>query len=83
MTQISIRLPDADTAAIDELVDAGRYANRTAFVADAVHAALDEVRERQVAEAYRRAYADHPEDDAAQWAVSASQRAFERMEPDE
>lgn len=81
MTQISIRLPDADTTAVDQLIDTGAYANRTQLVTTAVRQLLAAERERQIGEMYRRAYAGRPADDAAEWAVAASRRALTDMEP--
>lgn len=60
MTQISIRLPDADTTAVDQLIDTGAYANRTQLVTTAVRQLLAAERERQIGEMYRRAYTEHP-----------------------
>ena len=78
-TQVSIRLPATDTAAIDELVKAGEYPNRTALVAAAIRRLLDDARERLVAEQYRRAYGDQHElaDDEA-WVLEAGRQSLSR-----
>jgi Arc/MetJ-type ribon-helix-helix transcriptional regulator len=81
MTQISVRLPDEATTTIDELVDAGAYATRTAFVTDAINRRLRTIREEQISEMYRRAYAEPPADDAAVWAANASRRALADTDP--
>ena len=70
-TSISLRLPDDDLTAIDELVDAGVYKTRSAFLLSIVHDALVSMREQIVAEQYRRAYADQPLADDETWAISA------------
>jgi len=75
-TQISIRLPEIDTTAIDELVDAGQYPTRSAFVAAAVRDALAAERERQIAEQYRRAYGDHPLSEDEAWVIEAGRRCL-------
>ncbi len=81
MTQISIRLPEADTTAIDELVEAGQYPTRSAFVAAAVRDALALERERQVVEQYRRAYSEQPLSEDEAWVIEAGHRALARLEP--
>ena len=62
-SQIALRLPDGKLAELDSLVACGAYRNR----AEALRAGLDRVlqdeRERQIAEGYRRAYAEHPQEE--------------------
>jgi Arc/MetJ-type ribon-helix-helix transcriptional regulator len=61
--QIAIRIPERDLAALDEAVRAGRFASRAAAVREALDRLLASEREREIAEEYRRAYAQHPEED--------------------
>jgi Arc/MetJ-type ribon-helix-helix transcriptional regulator len=76
MTQISVRIPDEDTEAIDRLVEAGHYTTRSAFVGHAVREILRAERERAAAESYRRAYAEHPFDESSDesWVIDAGRR---------
>jgi len=58
--QIAIRLSDDELAALDQLVAAGNFESRAAAVRDALTRALKAEEDRQIAEEYRRAYAEHP-----------------------
>ncbi len=62
-TQIAIRIPERDLAALDEAVRAGRFASRAAAVREGVSRLLGEERDREIAESYRRAYSEHPEEE--------------------
>ena len=62
-TQIAIRIPERDLAAIDQAVAAGRFPSRAAAVREALERLLAAERERQIADDYRRAYAEHPEEE--------------------
>jgi Arc/MetJ-type ribon-helix-helix transcriptional regulator len=57
------RIPEGDLAALDEAVRAGRFASRAAAVREGVSRLLGEQRNREIAESYRRAYCEHPEDE--------------------
>jgi len=70
--QIAIRLPDEDLAAVDAAVAAGRYPTRAAAVRAGVHALMQAERDREIAEAYRRAYAAKPPEP---WFAEASAHA--------
>jgi Arc/MetJ-type ribon-helix-helix transcriptional regulator len=61
--QIVVRIRDRDLAAIDQAVEAGRFPSRAAAVQEALERLLADERERQIADDYRRAYAEHPEED--------------------
>jgi Arc/MetJ-type ribon-helix-helix transcriptional regulator len=61
--QIAVRIPEQYLAALDEAVRAGRFASRAAAVREALDRLLASEREREIAEEYRRAYAQHPEED--------------------
>ena len=60
--QIAIRLPDADLDRLDEMIAGGGYASRAAAVRAAIEMLLREQREREIAEEYRRAYREHPQE---------------------
>lgn len=81
--QIAIRLPNEDLAALDAAVAAGRYPTRAAAVRAGVHALMQAERDREIAEAYRRAYTAKPQEP---WFAEASahatgERLAERDEP--
>lgn len=62
--QIALRIPDEMLAKLDGYVGRGKFTNRTAAVRAAIEALIDEEEERQIAEEYKRAYTDQPEDPA-------------------
>ena len=74
--QVNVRVPDDEVEAIDRLVEQGRYANRSVLVVNALRRLLKAERDVEAAEAYRRAYADHPDDEDAAWAVEQGHRAL-------
>jgi Arc/MetJ-type ribon-helix-helix transcriptional regulator len=61
--QIAIRLPDDMWMKLERYVAEGLYANRTAAVHAAIQALIDHWEAREIAEAYRRAYTEQPEDE--------------------
>jgi Arc/MetJ-type ribon-helix-helix transcriptional regulator len=77
--QIALRLPDEMLAKLDEYVSRGKFENRTAAVREAIQALIDDDEERQIAEEYRRAYTEQPEDPAVNEAFT--KLAAETMEP--
>ncbi|PZS33785.1 MAG: hypothetical protein DLM61_04575, partial [Pseudonocardiales bacterium] len=62
-TQIAVRIPEGDLAALDDAVRAGRFASRAAAVREGLTRLLREERDREIAESYRRAYSKHPEEE--------------------
>jgi Arc/MetJ-type ribon-helix-helix transcriptional regulator len=74
--QIAIRLHDDDLAALDAAVAAGRYPSRAAAVRAGVRELVREQRNREIAEDYRRAYADVPQEP---WFAEASARAADEL----
>ena len=63
--QIPIRIPEAKAAALDRLVERGRFASRSDALREALDLLLAEERERELEDAYRRASERHPDDDSA------------------
>lgn len=61
--QIAVRIPEGDLAALDDAVRAGRFASRAAAVREGLTRLLREERNREIAESYRRAYSEHPEEE--------------------
>ncbi len=72
--QVPVRLTDEDLAAIDRAVSAGRFANRSDALRAGVKAILREEREREIEEAYRRGYGEHPQEE---WIGQVGLAAFE------
>jgi len=77
--QIALRLPDEMLAKLDQYVGRGKFTNRTAAVRAAIEALIDEEEEREIAEEYKRAYTDQPQDPAETEAWG--RLAAETMEP--
>lgn len=63
-TQIAVRIPDSALAAMDDAIRAGRFESRAAAVREGLQRLLHEEREREIAEDYRRAYTERPEEEA-------------------
>ncbi len=60
--QIAVRLPERDLAALDQMVDDGSFPSRAAAVRAAVELLLRAERDRRIADQYRRAYRDQPQE---------------------
>jgi Arc/MetJ-type ribon-helix-helix transcriptional regulator len=60
--RIAIRLHDKDLAALDAAVAAGRYPSRTAAIRAGVQKLVREQCNREIAESYRRAYTNAPQE---------------------
>jgi Arc/MetJ-type ribon-helix-helix transcriptional regulator len=63
--QIAVRIPERYLTAVDEAVRAGRFPSRAAVVREALERLLAAEREREIADEYRRAYSQHPEEEWA------------------
>jgi Arc/MetJ-type ribon-helix-helix transcriptional regulator len=61
--QIPVRIPEKDARALDEAVARGRYESRSDALRAGLAMLLREEREREIEEAYRRAYTEHPQED--------------------
>jgi Arc/MetJ-type ribon-helix-helix transcriptional regulator len=61
-SQIAIRIPERDLAAVDAAVRAGRFESRAAAIRAALTRLLADERDREIAEAYRRGYERQPQD---------------------
>jgi Arc/MetJ-type ribon-helix-helix transcriptional regulator len=62
-TQVPVRLTKEDVAALDELVEAGEFNNRSEVLRTALAALLRERREQEIDEAYRRGYGKYPQEE--------------------
>jgi Arc/MetJ-type ribon-helix-helix transcriptional regulator len=69
-----------DVAALDELVESGRFPNRSEALREGFTRLLREEREREIAEAYARGYARYPQPDWLGEAGLAALAAFDRAE---
>lgn len=74
--QIAVRLSDRDTAALDDAVARGRFPNRAAALRRGLELALREEHEREIEDAYRRGYGEHPQEDWVGRAGRAALGAF-------
>jgi Arc/MetJ-type ribon-helix-helix transcriptional regulator len=81
--QIAIRLDDEDLTALDAAVASGRYPSRAAAVRAGIGGLLREQRDLEIAEEYRRAYREHPQEPqfAEASALLAGERLAERSSP--
>jgi Arc/MetJ-type ribon-helix-helix transcriptional regulator len=71
--QVPVRLTERDVAALDELVSSGRFANRSDVLRAGLARVIREEREREIDEAYRRGYGEHPQEE---WIGRAGLAAF-------
>lgn len=72
-SQVPVRLTEEDVAAVDELVAAGEFQNRSDVLRTALAALLRERREQEIDEAYRRGYGKYPQEE---WIGVAGLAAF-------
>jgi Arc/MetJ-type ribon-helix-helix transcriptional regulator len=63
--QIPIRIPDEDASRLDAIVASGRYASRSDALRQGLDLLLRQERDREIVESYRRAYAEHPQEESA------------------
>jgi Arc/MetJ-type ribon-helix-helix transcriptional regulator len=61
--QIRVRIPEQDSQRLDEAVARGRFSSRSDALRVGLAMLLREEREREIEEAYRRAYTEHPQED--------------------
>jgi Arc/MetJ-type ribon-helix-helix transcriptional regulator len=73
---MTLRLPEEDASALDQLVAEGRYPDRSTAVRTAVAGLLRAEHERALALAYERGYGAHPGDEG--WAEDAT-AAFDAL----
>jgi Arc/MetJ-type ribon-helix-helix transcriptional regulator len=78
--QVPVRLTEEDVSALDSMVSSGRFANRSDVLRAALGRLLLEERERQIDEAYRRGYGEHPQEPWVGGAGLAAFAAFDRAE---
>lgn len=78
--QVPVRLTEADVAALDAAVARGRFETRSDALRAGLAHVLREEREREIDEAYRRGYGEHPQEDWVGEAGLAGLAAFDRAE---
>ena len=78
--QVPVRLTDEDLAAVDQAVASGRFASRSDALRAGLKAILREEREREIEEAYRRGYGEHPQEEWIGQAGLAALEAWHRAE---
>ena len=61
--QIPVRIPERDAEMLDEAVARGRFASRSEALREGLALLLREEREREIEEAYRRAYEKYPQEE--------------------
>ena len=62
-TQVPVRLTQEDVSALDALVEAGEFKNRSEALRTALAELLRERREREIEDAYRRGYGKYPQEE--------------------
>jgi Arc/MetJ-type ribon-helix-helix transcriptional regulator len=78
--QVPIRLTETDLAALDNAVERGRYANRSDALRAGLAHVLKEERDREIEDAYRRGYGEHPQEEWVGELGLAGLAAFDRAE---
>lgn len=81
--QVPVRLTEEDVSALDNLVESGRFSNRSDALRAALAELLREERERAIEDAYRRGYGEHPQEEWIGQAGLALMAAFHEAEGDE
>lgn len=82
MPQVAIRLDDAELAALDGMVSSGRFPSRAAAIRHALAVQSRAERDREIAEAYARAYGGRPTSERAA-GVGAGRAAIAALYGDE
>lgn len=78
--QVPVRLTEEDVAALDAAVAAGRFESRSDALRAGLARVLREERDREIADAYRRGYGEHPQEEWIGEAGLAALTAFDRAE---
>ena len=81
--QIAVRVPDEKAAALDRLIQQGRFASRSDALLEGLDRLLSDEREREIEDSYRRAQERRPNDEAAADAGLAAFAAWSDREGSE
>jgi Arc/MetJ-type ribon-helix-helix transcriptional regulator len=79
-TQVPVRLTERDLKALDRLVEAGVFQNRSDALRAGLASVLREQREREIEQAYRHGYGQHPLEEWVGAVGLAGLAAFDRAE---
>ena len=79
-TQVPVRMTESDLAVLDELITQGRFANRSEALRAGLARLLHDERERTIDAAYRRGYAEHPQEEWIGQVGLAGLEQFDRTE---
>ena len=71
--QVPVRLTEEDVAALDDLVEHGRFRTRSDVLRTALAQLLEEERQQAIDDAYRRGYGKYPQEE---WIGIAGLAAF-------
>lgn len=71
--QIPVRIAEEDLSELDAVIERGHYANRSAALRAALALLLRAEREREIEEAHRRGYGEHPQEE---WVGEVGLAAF-------
>lgn len=61
--QVPVRLTEEDVAALDDLVEHGRFSTRSDVLRTALAQLLEEERQQAIDDAYRRGYGKYPQEE--------------------
>jgi Arc/MetJ-type ribon-helix-helix transcriptional regulator len=78
--QVPVRLTDSDLAKLDAAIERGRFSNRSEALRAGLARVLHDERDQEIAEAYRRGYGEHPQEEWVGDVGIAGLAAFDRTE---
>jgi Arc/MetJ-type ribon-helix-helix transcriptional regulator len=81
--QVPVRLTERDLAALDRLIEAGVFQNRSAALRAGLAGVLREHHEQEIEDAYRRGYGEHPQEEWVGTVGLAGLQEFDRAEDGE
>lgn len=73
-------MTESDLAVLDDLIERGRFANRSEALRAGLARLLHDERERAIDAAYRRGYAEHPQEEWIGQVGLAGLEQFDRAE---
>jgi Arc/MetJ-type ribon-helix-helix transcriptional regulator len=73
-------MTESDLAVLDDLIKEGRFANRSEALRAGFARLLDDERERAIEAAYRKGYAEHPQEEWIGQVGLAGLEQFDRTE---
>ena len=83
--QIPVRITSEDAEALDAAVASGAFGSRSEAIREAIEMLLKRLRDDEIAEEYRRAYTEHPQEEwigeIGTWALNEIVAAEKRRAP--